>query len=169
MFIEKATQEGEPDHYGCSAFSIAPRKFLTAAHCMGDNMVVDGHKAFMVAQDVNADLAIIVSDYEKPALEMRTLPLALQEETVSLGYGYSWKYPTILHHLVMITNYSPYMEIMPGTWFSTAFIGGMSGGPVVDLHGQIVGVVQRGDYQVGYGVDSATIFKFLQSTVVILD
>ena len=41
------------------------------------------------------------------------------------------------------------------------FIGGMSGGPVFDINGDVVGVVQRGTEQIGYGVNTATLLEFL--------
>jgi len=163
------SEMGETHTYGCTAFSIDTRKWMTAAHCVGDEMKIDGHPAMVIAQDKTLDLAVLVADYVKPALHFRAKPLHRQEEVVALGYGYSWKYPTITHHFVMILHFSPNEDIYPGVWYSTGFIGGMSGGVVLDLNGMVVGIVQRGDSQVGYGVDVATMLAWLQSTVVILD
>lgn len=163
----KGMSEGH--EYGCSAIAIAERKWLTAAHCMGEKMMLDGHPAFMIAQDVSLDLAVIVSDYVKPALHIRVAPLTRQEEVIGLGFGYSWKYPTITRHRVMILDYTPWPgDVAPGTWFSGGFIGGQSGGAVIDVSGLVVGVIQRGDAQVGYGVNSAKILAFLRSTVVVV-
>ncbi len=159
-------QEGEIATYGCSAFSIDVRKFVTAAHCIGESMKVDGHPAFVIAQDKQLDLALLVADYVRPALMVRNTPLQREEHTIGLGYGFSWLYPTITHHQVMILDFSPWPEVMPGVWYSGAFIGGMSGGPVIDGDGVVVGVVQRGSDVVGYGVNAATLLAFLAAQVV---
>lgn len=154
--------ESEGHAYGCSAFAIAERRFLTAAHCIGDSMKLDGHPAFVIAEDDTLDLAVIVSDYVKPALHIRVSPLTRQEQVIGLGYGYSWDFPTITRHYVMILNYTPYPKtIVPGTWFSGPFIGGQSGGAVIDTAGLVVGVIQQGDNMSGYGVNAKTILAFL--------
>lgn len=165
------TEEGQTDKYGCTAFSIDVRKFMTAAHCIGDNMMLDGHPATVITKDETADLAVIIADEVMPALHLRQAPLVRQEAVVALGYGYSWKYPTITHHYVMILNFTPETDMVPGVWFSGGFIGGMSGGPVLDLTGHVVSIVQRSNEEAAYGVDVATMMKFLHdsSTVVILD
>ena len=156
-------KQAEGRSYGCTAWAIDVRKFVTAAHCIGDNMMIDGHPAFVIKQDATLDLAVIVADYVVPALTIREAPLTREESAIGLGYGFSWKFPTITHHKVMMLDYTPLPNDIPtpGTWFSFGFIGGMSGGPVIDDNGQVVGLVQRGSDVVGYGVSSATIFAFL--------
>lgn len=163
-------EQGMTVGYGCSAFSLAKRVFLTAAHCIGDNMKLDGRTVAVVAVDKPNDLALIVSDESMPSLKVRHEPLGLDEEVLAVGYGYNMTFATVTRHRVLAVKTTPdAKEIAPGSWFANGFIGGMSGGPVVDTTGQVVGIVQRGSSQVGYGVDSDTISKFLQSTVVILD
>ena len=148
--------------YGCTAFAIDARKWMTAAHCIGREMMIDDHPAFLVIQDKALDLAVVVSDYVRPALTIREEPLHPQEEVVGLGYGYSWKYPVITHHYAVLMNFSPLPDIAPGTWFNGGFIGGQSGGVLIDRAGLVVGVIQRSDYQYGYGVNSATMLEFLR-------
>lgn len=158
-------QAGDVTKYGCSAWAIDVRKFVTAAHCIGDDMKLDGHPAFVIAQDNVLDLAVIVSDYVKPGLTIRQAPLTRDESTIGLGYGFSWLFPTITHHKVMILSYTPSPEDIPtaGVWYYGPFIGGQSGGAVIDEDGLVVGVIQRGSDVVGYGIDSATLLMFLAS------
>lgn len=159
------SENGTPFVYGCTAFSIAPRKLMTAAHCVPSNMVslsADRVRVYPIKIDVAKDLAILLWDKELPALSFRDSPLVRYEAVTALGYGYSFAHPTVTFHQVIMLNYSPDPdEIWPGTWYMGGFIGGMSGGPVIDKDGFVVGVVQRGSAQMGYGVSVATIREFL--------
>jgi trypsin-like peptidase len=151
--------------YGCTAFSIDPRKWLTAAHCIGTEITIDGHPAFVVAVDIKQDLAVLVSDYSKPALRIRKAPLTVLEDAIGLGFGYSWKFPLTTRHYAQLMNFSPSLDdIFPGTFYMGGFIGGQSGGPLIDKSGQVVGIIQRSDSQIGYGVGSDTILNFIRLT-----
>ncbi len=154
-------EDGEIYTYGCSASSIAVRKFLTAAHCIADQMKLDGHLAFAVKVSAKLDLAVLVSDYSRPPMTLRMRPLERMEEATGLGYGYSWQYPTVTEHKALMFKFTPDTDIYPGTWFLHPFIGGMSGGPIIDVNGEVVGIVQRGNNGVGYGVDTETNLDFL--------
>lgn len=154
------------DHqFGCSAFSIAPRKLLTAAHCVPEgykNLRANGTLVYPIKIDTDRDLALLLWDKEIPNLVFRLDQLERYEQTLALGYGYSMAHPTVTAHYVMMLNYSPDLEnIWPGNWYMNGFIGGMSGGPIVDQEGHVVGVVQRGSSNIGYGVDTYTIHDFL--------
>ncbi len=160
------TNQGDFE-YGCSAFSIAPRKYLTADHCIGDDMTLDGVTAVAVQEDAKTDLAVILVDDVKPSLVIRQTSLTVLEPVTGLGYGYSWDGPTPTENKVYFLHFSPAKGIYPGIWFSGYFILGMSGGPVIDRDGQVVAVVQRtsGDGTMCYGVDAATIQRFLDGVM----
>lgn len=159
----KTDDEDNHFHYGCSAFAIEARKYLTAAHCIGDDMKLDGIPARVVKQDDAKDLAVVLADDKRPVLTIRQRALEFLESAVGLGYGYSWAHPTVTYHKAVMFGFTPPNSgIFPGTWYQGGFIGGMSGGPIVDESGQVVGVVQRSNDVTGYGVDSETIMGFLK-------
>lgn len=160
---EQKDDDDEVHHYGCSAFAVASRKFLTAAHCVGDKLTVDGIVAKEIKVDEEKDLAILLVDDTRPPLTLRDRPLSFYEVAYGLGYGYSWAHPTVTFHRALMFKYGPPdTSIYPGTWYQGGFIGGMSGGPIVDESGQVVGVVQRSNDVTGYGVDVDAVKEFLK-------
>jgi S1-C subfamily serine protease len=50
---------------------------------------------------------------------------------------------------------------MPGIVVQGGYIPGMSGGPVIDKDGQVVGIIQQSDQNIGYGVGVDRISEFL--------
>lgn len=153
---------GEMTEYGCSAWSYAPRKFITAAHCVGSDMKIEDHPVFAVKTDTTEDLAVLVADVVKPSLTLREAPVTRLEEVTGLGYGFSWEYPTVTFNKVLMFDYTPFPdEVYPGIWFQGGFIGGMSGGAVIDKDGMVISIVQRGNESIGYGVSAKTILDFI--------
>ena len=162
-----------PDGYGslCTAFAVAPRVYLSAAHCVADistptTILIDRRPVMVEKIDVARDLIRLVAYYlDKPPLTIRTAPLVLEERIFSLGYGYGWGSPIGFSHRVLLVNYPIPADaedtIWPGTIVSGGFVGGMSGGPLWDSAGDVVGMVQRSTPQVGYGVNAATLLEFV--------
>lgn len=158
----------QPVTWGCTAFSIAPRKYLTAAHCtaplhqvVAGNIKLDNRPAFIIAEDEVNDIAIVVADYVQPALTIRVEPLQRYDKVQAMGFGYAFLYPVRTDHIVMILNYSPAEGIAPGTMYLHPFAGGMSGGPVYDRNGDVVGMVQRSNEVLAYGIASDVLIDFL--------
>lgn len=158
----------QPTEWYCTAFSIAPRKYLTAAHCtvplhqvVAGSIKLDGRPAFVVAEDEVNDLAIVVTDYVQPELTLRVAPVHKYDRVQAMGFGYAFKYPIRTDHIVLLLSYSPAEGIAPGTIYLHPFAGGMSGGPVYDGNGDVVGMVQRSGDTIAYGVASDVILEFL--------
>jgi S1-C subfamily serine protease len=149
---------------------------MTAAHCIADNVqdmwgnnfqthfTVDGLTATVIKVDHERDLAVVLVDEVKPSLEFRDEPLALYEDVNGIGFGYGLNDYLVTPNKAEILNYRISIEgkkSWPGTVFMGPFIGGMSGGPIIDKNGKVVGVVQAADSITAYGVNVATIQEFL--------
>ncbi len=149
-------------HYICTGFFIAEHRIMTAAHCIGDNMTADGDKVTPLKVDHQTDLALLDAPFEyKPALSFQEDALSLYQEMNGVGYGYGWTRPTVTFGRIILIDYSPESDLTAGMWVSAPFIGGMSGGPIVDNHGKVIGVVQRSTDESGYGVGVTIIRAFL--------
>ena len=67
---------------------------------------------------------------------------------------------------VLVVEQTPDPEQMPpGLFVAGQYIPGMSGGPVVDHDGKIVGIVQQSNSGIGFGVGVSTIQGFLTMPV----
>lgn len=78
---------GEFGEYSCSATAIAPSVILTAAHCEGIVMEVDGVPAKTLKKDVNKDLLLLYAPVKGgyvPVAESGTLSVG--DKVVTYGY-----------------------------------------------------------------------------------
>lgn len=157
--------EGETRvNYICSGEVIAIHRVLTAAHCVGEHMRADGIPATVVAQDPYYDLALLVADTDKPPLILRDYPVQRFEQLTGIGYAWGFNRLTALTGQAFLLNISPGDKIAPGTLVQAQYIGGMSGGPVVDYNGHMVGIVQQSNTGIGFGVSTQLIRAFLLGT-----
>lgn len=144
----------------CSGFVVNRAKgyVMTASHCLNegttDGMTVTGATPgtpmWVVFNDEKLDVAVISAAIKKPALKPSRVGLQQGQMIGALGYGYGFKLPLFRGGYVSNVAVDVDPEI-PGPWalFDTPFIGGMSGGPIFNHDGQVVGVVQMSNEVMG--------------------
>jgi S1-C subfamily serine protease len=142
----------------CSGFVIdAERDYvLTAAHCDGEKMFVDKIPAKLVAKDTKHDLMVLeVKDIgdDHPALKLAKEDPKIGDTIASYGFGYGYERPMFrITHVADDDTYIPENGIGgPLVVIDAAFVGGQSGGPVIDANGDVVMIVQMGSDRVGLG------------------
>lgn len=154
---------GQEQHGACTAFSINDLRdyFLTAAHCYGKVMTVDKHPARVVYLDHESDLMVLTVPESGEVPEVKPLAKPREckdgsvgyvcqgEEIAAMGFGFGGYVP-----LLKTGNVSAINVLLPDWGFGDresmllsgfAYIPGMSGGPVFNADGKIVGIVQWGD------------------------
>lgn len=169
-------QQGHPVTvtYTCTGFvyeniptvTITLDKVITAEHCIGRNLRVNGTPAIVLAINESQDLALILTDTGDMApVRLRLTPVEDDEQVNAIGYGFGNREPIITFHTVLRNGISPHPTMPLGVLYRGRFIGGMSGGPVFDRSGKVVGIIQRSSEvdPVGFGVDTKTITQFLES------
>ena len=143
------------DSGGCSGFVIdAVRKYvMTAQHCQPLEqgvLWVDRVPAKVVSRDSKKDLLVVVVEHLDPirvALKLADKNPVRGQEVMSAGYGFSLERPFFRKASVQDDQLMIPDNGIGGPYISTdaPFVGGQSGGPVVDISANVVSIVQRGD------------------------
>jgi S1-C subfamily serine protease len=152
---------------GCSAVVIdqARHYLMTAAHCKGgstDVLWVDNVQARTVVLDTKCDLMVLEAkdiDPSRPALKLAAANPGIGQEVMSIGFGYALERPFFRQTHVQDDKMAMSgVECGPFISTDSPFVGGQSGGPVVNAAGEIVAIVQRGDGgTTGLGIGADTI------------
>ena len=138
----------------CSGFVINVEKQLvaTADHCMNTPAlpIIDGKPAFEVFHDQTQDYAVLfvpALDLSRPALKPVTRSLIYNEPVTLLGFVREEAQAIAAKVWVkelIIRDMDNAWSIGPVVAFTEPAKGGMSGGPIVDFEGKVVGIVQSG-------------------------
>jgi S1-C subfamily serine protease len=151
----------ESDDSACTGFVVNVEKhyIMTAAHCdpHEGKLWADGVLAVIVAKDSKKDLAIFEVkniDPSRPALKLATSNPKIGQDVMSIGYGMALERPFFRKAMISDTATQIPEEGIGGPFIATdaAFVGGQSGGPVVNREGEVVMIVQRASNTVGIGV-----------------
>ena len=162
--VQNAVLYVELNDGSCTAFVInTVEKFaMSAAHCYSEKaMWVDRVAASVVSLDTKKDLMVVYIknlDPSKTELKLAAKDPEIQQEVMSIGFGYGLERPffkaaKVADTAVMIPEGGiggPFIGV------DASYTGGQSGGPVVDINGDVVSIVQRGDggtLGIGVGAD----------------
>ena len=147
----------------CTGFVIDNMRdfVLTAAHCdvKGMELYVDLAPAKVRAKDVKNDLLILyVEGIDRPALKLAEKNPKIGEEVASYGYGYGLSKPFFrIAHISDDATKLPSLEGGPYFVIDANLIPGQSGGPIVNVKGEVVAIVQLTGDGVGFGTGAETI------------
>jgi len=148
----------------CSGIVIDDQRdyVLTAEHCViyalrvGKRFTVNGKEGTVVMRDTPEDLAVVrVEDLNLPAIKPSKKDLRQGDFVMTLGYAYGATDPQV--RISNLVYKGSGVQVGDGWCDSSCYgvaidhIGGMSGGPVVDSDGKLVGIVQFGDGKTGFG------------------
>jgi S1-C subfamily serine protease len=143
----------------CTGFVIdTKRKFvMTAAHCDGPQIFADRVVAEVIAKDTKKDLLVLEVrnlDPLRPALKLAAGDPKIGQEVLSVGYGMALERPFFRKAMVSDTAVQIPEAGIGGPYIGldSAFVGGQSGGPVVNSSGEVVLIVQMASNTIGIGV-----------------
>ena len=155
----------ESNEGSCTAFVIDEEKdlVLTAAHCYADvkELYVDKKPVGkIVHKDTKKDLMVLhVPDIDRPSIALAKDDPKIGDEVASYGYGYGLEQPFFKAHHVMGSDIHINEQGIGGplVGVDTSYDPGMSGGPLVNTSGELVGIVQMGNDSIGFGVGTDTL------------
>lgn len=137
----------------CTGFVVAPRRVLTAVHCLPEKgePTVDKLPTRVVKRD--AWLALLEVETPKPPVTLGSLP-APGESVVALGFAYNGPLTVLSRSVALIEGGDVVMD--------GALAPGMSGGPVIDAAGRVVGLSQMTGTVLSMSCGSGEIKAFLK-------
>lgn len=161
--VEKSIVYLEGTDGACTAFVINQEKhyLLTAAHCFSKEIWVDRVAGKVISLDTKKDLMVVEAkdlDPARPALKLAPKNPERGQEVMSAGFGFALERPFYRQAHVQDDAFMYPEAGVGGPYISVdaPFVGGQSGGPVVNAAIEIVSIVQRGDggtTGIGVGAD----------------
>lgn len=155
--------EGQEIGGRCTGFSVGIIWVLTAKHCLpegNEDVFVDGKIARVIKKnDALALLEVPVSKY--PILEIRKTRLKIGEPVTTFGYAYGGPDALALRRNVAVyceCNFADTDHLI----MDNPIAKGMSGGPVIDETGRVVGLNQAGTNEVSIACPGEELLKFIE-------
>jgi S1-C subfamily serine protease len=125
--------------YSCTGFVVNSAKgwVLTAKHCIppDERPIYVDEKVSVVLKQSDSMAIVQIPAMSKPSLDLRTKPLQVGDRIRTFGYGRG-------EFLVLTRNVAAFSPNGDDMAFDGPLIEGMSGGPVVDDDGKVVGINQ---------------------------
>ena len=142
----------------CTGVQIGIRWILTAEHCLPPkdvnvDITANGTPVRVLKRSAELDLAILETpgDATNSIMEIRKSPPKLGEEVAAVGLGWGPGNegrvipPMVLRRSIARIGANGYI------YTDGSFIPGMSGGPLVDVDGKLIGVVRQGWDEIAIG------------------
>jgi len=152
-------EKSENDHMSCTGFVInsAKGQVLTASHCVADLDVVqvDGVDSLVIEKGETLALLSIIP-MSRPSLDIQKDNPSIGDQTQTFGFGWGTM-KVLTRHVAGFTKEGSDIII------DGPLIPGMSGGPVIDAHGKVVGINMASNDIVGVLCGAQEIREFLKS------
>lgn len=157
----------------CSGFVIDVKReyVLTAQHCVESFPIyVDGKEAQLVVADVSLDLALLKALVSGKTPAAFGTDIATSDEVLVVGYAHGWRVPLTLPSVIVqlnatIPHFRPHFTMLLGLNRQPASFQGMSGGPVLNRQGKVIGITQIGKDAYAGMRPAAIIIQFLNATI----
>lgn len=160
----------------CSVFSVNPKNhgWMTAAHCVVDletgvphaaEYFIAGHAAHIVEVDIEHDLALVQTpDWTFPLGLKLAFRGPVQGDTIE-ALGYAWGQARSFYFVGVVAQTEFNLFGFFGSMAGMPAIGGMSGCPLVDKDGRVVGVTHVG-FDGGFGSSASPVLGLTAYSVL---